>query len=775
MRFARTALGLLLTLIGLVVGVAGAAAAFWLVGPDNTISTGGRSLSSDGLAVVTAPDLLDRHGPTLRVSVTGSKPLFVGIAQDLDVTDYLAGAAHTRVIRYDVPSTISTQTMNGFTSKLTPPGDLDWWVAKSAGPGDQSVAWPMQDGRYSVVVMNADGTPAVDAKVSFGIELHRSFGISLLVLGAGLVALTLGITLAFRRGSTELPDAADAPTSASAAAGLGATGLTSAGVAGLGTPALASASAVAGIGQPAPAGPMVASRDANPFAPANRVQPTAPADDVPAYRAADVRPSEMRGADTRSGEARGGVARSGNAIGDARQGGAGVGDQVTADEATETLAVIAQPKTAPARPMPPAPVAPARPPAGVQPLRSAPMLMSPAAVARAKSRATLPSVATPAITTAPEAPAAPIASTTPSTPAASTASVSVADAAEETVPLVESPEFVKSDEAVKRTAALLASGALLLTATSCGLMPPKNNLTVPDRRPAVTLVDAKAVVTKYNELNNKANATRDDKLAATIESQPTLAQTLAGFRIGRKLDPTGKAKEKPFTFTDPVVGAPEFAAYPMRFVVTSGVSGSADTRQLGVWERESAGAPWLLTHSVYPGQSIDLPAMEGVRTPSRADIAGLATHPTAVAPKLAAYLSGGPKAPEAKLFTASPGMARLLEQRAKSKVADAAESYIAAVEDTFKPSGSPVTFMTADGEGLVFLALTEQYLQRVEPGSNAYWTSGEATAFSSMVKYTQTLHQDYLHQVALVVPAKATGGPIRILSMDGQLVGAGGS
>ncbi|MFF1818618.1 hypothetical protein ACFVWG_15050 [Kribbella sp. NPDC058245] len=733
MRFARTALGLLLTLIGLVVGVAGAAAAFWLVGPDNTISTGGRSLTSDGLAVVTAPDLLDRHGPTLRVSVTGSKPLFVGIAQDLDVADYLAGAAHTRVIRYDVPSTISTQTMNGFENKLTPPGDLDWWVAKSGGTGGQSIAWPMQDGRYSVVVMNADGTPAVDAKVSFGIELHRSFGISLLVLGAGIVALTLGIALAFRR-----------PSAASDAEDVDA--VTETGTAPV--------------------------RSDSPFAPVGRVP--AMLDDVPAYRAPDVRPVE----------------------------------HVTADEATETLAVIAQPSstpavsaaphqaavlagpnaptqaldpTTPATPAVPAPVAaparqavparqaPGRSTPGVQPLRSAPMLMSPAAVARAKSRAALPTTT---------APAAPLTTPTPAWDAEGAAQPTrqaEPTPPAETLPLDESPEFVKSDEAVKRTAALLASGALLLTATSCGLMPPKNNLTVPDRRPAVTVIDAKAVVTKYNEVNNKANATRDDKLAATIESQPTLAQTLAGFQIGRKLDAAGKATDKPFTFTDPVVGAPEFAAYPMRFVVTSGVSGAAGTRQLGVWERESAGAPWLLTHSVYPGQSIALPAMEGVRTPSRADVTNLATHPTAVAPTLAAYLSGGPKAAEAKAFTPSPGMAKLLEQRAKSKVTDAAESYIAAVSDTFKPAGTPVTFITADGEGLVFLALTEQYLQRVEPGSNAYWTSGEATAFSSMVKYTQALHQDYLHQIALVIPSKTTGGPIRILSMDGQLVGAGGS
>jgi hypothetical protein len=42
------------------------------------------------------------------------------------------------------------------------------------------------------------------------------------------------------------------------------------------------------------------------------------------------------------------------------------------------------------------------------------------------------------------------------------------------------------------------------------------------------------------------------------------------------------------------------------------------------------------------------------------------------------------------------------------------------------------------------------------------------------VKYTQTLHQDYLHQLALVIPAKGQG-KVQILSLDGQLVGAGGS
>lgn len=62
MRFARITLGLLLALVGVLVTLAGAVVAFWLVGPDNTVDTGEQRLASKGLAVMTAPDLLDRHG-----------------------------------------------------------------------------------------------------------------------------------------------------------------------------------------------------------------------------------------------------------------------------------------------------------------------------------------------------------------------------------------------------------------------------------------------------------------------------------------------------------------------------------------------------------------------------------------------------------------------------------------------------------------------------------------------------------------------------------------
>ncbi|GAA1602609.1 hypothetical protein GCM10009789_65780 [Kribbella sancticallisti] len=207
MRIARVAVGLLLTLVGLSVTVVGAVAAFWLVGPDNTLTTSEKRLTSEGLSVMTAPDLLDRHGATLHVTALAHKPVFIGIGQDIDVANYLRASEHTRVVRYTPPSDLDTQEMQGRATALKPPTRLSWWVAKASGPDEQSIAWPIADGQHDLVVMNSDGSPAVDAKVTFGVEIDGAFAVCLLVFGAGTVLLILGLLLVARRklGTTAPP------------------------------------------------------------------------------------------------------------------------------------------------------------------------------------------------------------------------------------------------------------------------------------------------------------------------------------------------------------------------------------------------------------------------------------------------------------------------------------------------------------------------------------------------------------------------------------------
>ena len=91
--------------------------------------------------------------------------------------------------------------------------------------------------------------------------------------------------------------------------------------------------------------------------------------------------------------------------------------------------------------------------------------------------------------------------------------------------------------------------------------------------------------------------------------------------------------------------------------------------------------------------------------------------------------------------------------------------------DTFRLSGDPVTFIASNGEALVFLSLTERYLQKSSQAPTRTSRTGRHCV-QQLRQVDPAPPPDYLHQVALVIPPT---GKTRILSIDAQLVGAGGS
>jgi hypothetical protein len=164
--------------------------------------------------------------------------------------------------------------------------------------------------------------------------------------------------------------------------------------------------------------------------------------------------------------------------------------------------------------------------------------------------------------------------------------------------------------------------------------------------------------------------------------------------------------------------------------------------------------------------------MDGLRTATKADMAKLPLLPQAAGANLAQYLSEGPASRQAARFAPATDLTQVLANRAKDKQGQVAKDYISTVTDTFRPTGQPTVFIASNGDALVFLNLTEQFLQQVEPGNYANWTSGAVSAYSKNVKYYQTLRQDYLHEVALVIPPT---GKTRVLAIETQVVGGGGS
>jgi hypothetical protein len=70
-----------------------------------------------------------------------------------------------------------------------PPAERDIWSASAHGAGTQTLDWDVQDGRWSVVVMNEDGSPGVRAGVSAGAELAFLSAVGWGAIGGGAVLL----------------------------------------------------------------------------------------------------------------------------------------------------------------------------------------------------------------------------------------------------------------------------------------------------------------------------------------------------------------------------------------------------------------------------------------------------------------------------------------------------------------------------------------------------------------------------------------------------------
>jgi hypothetical protein len=165
-------------------------------------------VESDGVAIATN-DLWDEHAADedwpwaldwvdldVRLRVTGAAAtddVFVGIARTADVERWLDGVAHSEVVDIDHRAPEYRQVAGATT--LGSPLDEDFWVASASGSGEQEVTWAARGGRWSVVVANADGSPAVAADVQFGARSDAITPIAVTLIVLGGLTLTVAIAL----------------------------------------------------------------------------------------------------------------------------------------------------------------------------------------------------------------------------------------------------------------------------------------------------------------------------------------------------------------------------------------------------------------------------------------------------------------------------------------------------------------------------------------------------------------------------------------------------
>jgi hypothetical protein len=176
--------------------------------PSGFFSTPSQTVGSYGFAL-TAPDINAQLGPRWEkwgpaqaqatVRITGSSempaPLFIGIAPTSQVSKYLSGVARDRIKSIDLTAgSVQYEHVDGMTMPAAP-GKQSFWVAKAQGTGAQTLEWRLQQGDWTVVVMNGDASAPVAATMTLGAR----FGIlNTLVIGltaAGFVLVAIGGTL----------------------------------------------------------------------------------------------------------------------------------------------------------------------------------------------------------------------------------------------------------------------------------------------------------------------------------------------------------------------------------------------------------------------------------------------------------------------------------------------------------------------------------------------------------------------------------------------------
>jgi hypothetical protein len=115
-----------------------------------------------------------------------ARPVFVGIARTSDVDAYFAGVDRAVVTDLDFDPFKVTYARHPGAKSPAAPASQSFWAVSTQGSGTRSLTWATKSGKWSVVVMNADGSAGVDADVSAGAKVPYAlwFGIGFVLAGA---------------------------------------------------------------------------------------------------------------------------------------------------------------------------------------------------------------------------------------------------------------------------------------------------------------------------------------------------------------------------------------------------------------------------------------------------------------------------------------------------------------------------------------------------------------------------------------------------------------
>jgi len=156
------------------------------------------AITADGLTITDAGrwtrDIADIGGLRIAAAAPAGAQVFVGIAPQQDVDTWLAGVARDELT--GVRSGIAQYDRNaGAVQAAASPAAQRFWVASATGTGNAELRWQVTDGKYAVVVANADGAPGVSVDVRGAVQVPglAGLGAGLLTAGAVLGLIAIGL------------------------------------------------------------------------------------------------------------------------------------------------------------------------------------------------------------------------------------------------------------------------------------------------------------------------------------------------------------------------------------------------------------------------------------------------------------------------------------------------------------------------------------------------------------------------------------------------------
>jgi hypothetical protein len=190
----------------------------YFTGSAHRIANGSYAVTHDGVDIQYLPNWAnDGKLARLRIAATSDtgRPMFIGVARERDADAYLTNVAHANLHNYEDSDSKQTYDLVRGTAKPPRPASQDIWVASATGSGPKALEWKVGEGRWTVVLMNADASKGVAADVKLGINVKYLGWLSagLLVVGAVLAAAAAYLIVrGSRRKPPQVPQTSSAPT-----------------------------------------------------------------------------------------------------------------------------------------------------------------------------------------------------------------------------------------------------------------------------------------------------------------------------------------------------------------------------------------------------------------------------------------------------------------------------------------------------------------------------------------------------------------------------------